>query len=195
VKRSPGCVASTVASGLDIDMLVVATEFGGKGVSCLWGTVGCAVRCGFRLCALAGLASDGVTGQLCSASRRLTPPPTQLDAPHPLRNQIIGSCIPWFFITYPCYVLNLFIIDLINFAASNSAIGSIRDLYLEARREIRITLSDPALGMPEKLSEGQKAAVAALRAHDSVLSAIKDVDRYRAKFLGYPIHFGVMRWA
>ncbi|KAI9003850.1 hypothetical protein DFJ74DRAFT_693880 [Hyaloraphidium curvatum] len=83
------------------------------------------------------------------------------------------------------------LIDLVNHAASNAGISSIRDLYRTARLEIRVSLSDPAVA--NATSPDRKAAARTLHAAEAVLASFCDVDAYRARFMGYPVGFGVVR--
>ncbi|KAI9025494.1 hypothetical protein DFJ74DRAFT_40256 [Hyaloraphidium curvatum] len=73
-------------------------------------------------------------------------------------NMIVGSCIPSMFLGYILYaILAQVLFDLLALAASNAQVTSIRDLYLEAQREIR------ELPLPP---DPQRAAD--LRRHDAV---------------------------
>ncbi|KAI9002485.1 hypothetical protein DFJ74DRAFT_775144 [Hyaloraphidium curvatum] len=107
-------------------------------------------------------------------------------------NIIAGNCIPWMFLFAVGYYALLLSIDLVNFAAANSSVQCVRDLYTQARLEIRCILANPLLTDPH----GPRAAAASeLRAHDAVLGSLREMDAYRARLLGFVITYGVLRMA
>jgi hypothetical protein len=97
--------------------------------------------------------------------------------------QIAGSCIPaWTLVAICCY-LTMFIIDLVNHSVANSEINTIRDLYMEAKTEVRLAI--PQSRTPE--------VRALLTDHDRILSSFLSSDRYRARILGFAVDVGVAR--
>ncbi|KAI9024869.1 hypothetical protein DFJ74DRAFT_57641 [Hyaloraphidium curvatum] len=99
------------------------------------------------------------------------------------RFQIAGLCVPAFYLAYLANVLlSHALIDLISLAASNAQVTSIRDLYLEAQREIR--------ELPVVRGTGLAADI---RRHDAVLASYADVARFRGRFLGFAVDYDVVR--
>ncbi|KAI9027002.1 hypothetical protein DFJ74DRAFT_662764 [Hyaloraphidium curvatum] len=100
-----------------------------------------------------------------------------------LVNMIVGSCIPAVYIIFFCYtLLTTALFDLLSLAASNAQVISIRDLYLEAQREIREL---PVIPNSELAAD--------IRRHDAVLSSYAEVARFRGRFMGFAVDYGVVR--
>ncbi|KAI9002992.1 hypothetical protein DFJ74DRAFT_775042 [Hyaloraphidium curvatum] len=96
---------------------------------------------------------------------------------------VSGGCLPALYPIFFAYlVLGLALVDLLNLAASNGQVNSVRALYHAARRELR-ELPDP----PD--AELRRAAAR----HDARLSGYLEDPGIRGKFLGLTVDYGVVR--
>lgn len=75
--------------------------------------------------------------------------------------------------------------ELISFALSNSQVDAIGLLYDQARDELRISLAHA--------STSDRNVRQDLRYHELVLSSLAEVERYKARFLGFAVTFGLLR--
>jgi len=106
-----------------------------------------------------------------------------------LINLFAFSCIP---AAYICCIGNAFsinFVDLSNVVAANDQIEAIRSLYLEAAEELhelrREVLCGDHITSPELF--------AAIEAEAEVLGSYLDVDRYRIRFWGFVVSYGMVR--
>ncbi|KAI9002171.1 hypothetical protein DFJ74DRAFT_696950 [Hyaloraphidium curvatum] len=99
------------------------------------------------------------------------------------------SCLPACFLLYLVYTLAMNLIDLVNVSAANAQISDVRSLYADVSSELRelrrIAYTAPSRPDPD--------VIAALEADAEVLGSYLDVDRYRLKFLGFVMTYGVVR--
>ncbi|KAI9001783.1 hypothetical protein DFJ74DRAFT_697204 [Hyaloraphidium curvatum] len=96
---------------------------------------------------------------------------------------VSGGCLPAIYPAFLAYLaLALVLVDLLNLAASNGQVSSVRALYHTARRELR-ELPDP----PDP--ELRRAAAR----HDARLPGYLDDPGVRGKFLGLTVDYGVVR--
>jgi hypothetical protein len=103
-----------------------------------------------------------------------------------LINLFAFSCMPAAYLGWLVYALFLNLISLSNVAAANAQINDIRSLYLEGGRELL------ELRRSARQQRGAKL-VADSEADAEVLGSYLDVDRHRAKFLGFTVTYGVLR--
>ncbi|KAI9030204.1 hypothetical protein DFJ74DRAFT_754476 [Hyaloraphidium curvatum] len=98
-----------------------------------------------------------------------------------------GSCVLAWQLLFVFFFLLWYTIETINLAARNAQLVHVSELYAEARTELRsmslAASADPALGN----------LTTQLRAHDAELAAFEEVERHRARMLGFPISYGVVR--
>ncbi|KAI9006859.1 hypothetical protein DFJ74DRAFT_689615 [Hyaloraphidium curvatum] len=99
-----------------------------------------------------------------------------------------GSCVPSFYLVYVGYVAMTSLFDLVATAAENRNVAELRDLYLDAVRELR-TLRDRA-SLPPAAS---RQLLGAADARAALLATFADLDRYRARLLGFVVDYGVIR--
>jgi hypothetical protein len=75
-----------------------------------------------------------------------------------------------------------FTLEFVAFSLSNAQVEAIGALYMEARDELLVLLSRVDASMQNHFSSQVE-----------LLSSLANCDRYKARFLGFPITFGVMR--
>ena len=105
-----------------------------------------------------------------------------------LLNVFSFACIPAVYLAYIFYLLSLNFIDLVNVAAANSQIVEIRSLYLDATRELH-QLHRKALNGPHGAN---RRLIAAMESDAELLGSYLDVDRYRARFMGFVVTASVV---
>ncbi|KAI9011579.1 hypothetical protein DFJ74DRAFT_684002 [Hyaloraphidium curvatum] len=107
-----------------------------------------------------------------------------------LANVVGCSCLR---AQYPIYLLYVtasnFLFDLVNVAAANAQISDIRDLYLSAGRSLR-ELRRRLVAGP---GDPDLRLLMEMDADADLLASYADTDRYRAKLLGFPVDYGILR--
>lgn len=107
-----------------------------------------------------------------------------------IANIAAGGCVPLYSLLFLLYGFILVIQDLANFSAANAQITSVTRLVTDCRREIRLLLLRAA---KHETSPGLAAWKEHLERHLTVLGSFENPDSYQAKFLGYPVNYGVLR--
>ncbi|KAI9015964.1 hypothetical protein DFJ74DRAFT_678919 [Hyaloraphidium curvatum] len=102
----------------------------------------------------------------------------------------VGSCIPAYVVLCYIYILCVLITDLTHLSLSNEQIDAITELYRQAQTEIRDKLVR-AQALP--FDPERARLMDALREHDRLLASFREVNVFRAKFLGFVVDFAVLR--
>ncbi|KAI9005703.1 hypothetical protein DFJ74DRAFT_691778 [Hyaloraphidium curvatum] len=93
------------------------------------------------------------------------------------------ACVPGLYLTYFAYsFFGQMLFDLLALAASNAQVTSIRNLYLEAQREI--------MELPIPTEQGSAAD---LRRHEAILGSYADLDRFKGRFIGFVVDYNACR--
>jgi hypothetical protein len=98
------------------------------------------------------------------------------------------GCLPGYILFIIIYILFLLLVDLLNLSASNAGISGVRDASFDAQREIREMLVDA-----RRCGSPRSELVTELEEHDRVLGSYLEADRFRARFLGFIVDYGVAR--
>ncbi|KAI9003052.1 hypothetical protein DFJ74DRAFT_443633 [Hyaloraphidium curvatum] len=105
-------------------------------------------------------------------------------------NAFAGSCIPLYTVLTLCYVLFLLLTHLVDESVGNSQISDVRNLYHDARREIRALA---VRGESGPRSPSTIGVLARLRSHDALLASFLEVERCRTRLAGFVIDYTFAR--
>lgn len=101
-------------------------------------------------------------------------------------NKSTGMCIPLWLLGLLAVLLLHNGLDFLGFAKSNSQVDAIAALYIEARDELRMLTEKFESKVDESLQQK-------LVRRAQVFDSLSQVERYKARFLGFAITYSVLR--
>lgn len=105
-------------------------------------------------------------------------------------NKAAGSCVTLWSLAYLLVNIAYNSFALTVLPIVNSQITTITSLYGDAQRALD-TLIAQASGLPQ--TPERRDVIARLSAHSTLLQTFKEADHLRAKFLGIPVTWGVVK--